>query len=57
MPDEDKEKRTADSPPHSDEKGINPKGEGPAQPKPDHEDQPGAAHAGATARADEDTYD
>lgn len=57
MTEEHKEKRTPDAPRHSDEKGVNPSGAGPAQPREQGEDQPGAESAGDTARANEDTYD
>ena len=57
MTEEDKEKRTPDAPRHSDEKGVNPSGAGPAQPREQGEDEPGAESAGDTARASEDTYD
>jgi hypothetical protein len=54
---DDKTKKTADAPRHSDEKGVNPTGAGPAQPRKPNDDQPGAASAGKTTRATEDTYD
>ena len=47
-----------DSPPHSDPKGVNPTGTGPGQPSEKGKDkQPGAANAGSSAGAEEDTYD
>ena len=52
-----KTKKTEDAPHHSDEKGINPRGTGPAQPRRPDNDQPGAASAGKTARATVDTHE
>ena len=47
---DDKTKKTADAPRHSDEKGVNPTGAGPAQPRKPNDDQPGATASASDPR-------
>jgi hypothetical protein len=54
---EEKTNKTADPPRHSDERGVDPAGAGPAQPRKTDNDQLGAASAGKAAHATEDTFD
>ncbi len=52
-----KDRQHKDAAPRGDRKDAKPADAAAQRPREREPDQPGAAHAGATARADEDTYD